>query len=127
MATLKDLKFWMKALNRFGDNIEVTGEYGSPSEKTIHFNLYTATNRYSVMAIERDENDYLGCNASCRKPRAGESWTRGRDLADGDLSAETWLKILSGIVSYEMVGLHKQGLTGNAQSEAIGETSCGGL
>ena len=46
---------------------------------------------------------YLGCIVSERKPRAGESWTRGNDLADGDFCEETWLAILRDIVKYEMV------------------------
>lgn len=48
----------------------------------------------------------LGCTASSRKPRAGEDWHRGSDLADGPLSEDTWRRILADIVSYEMVKVH---------------------
>lgn len=51
---------------------------------------------------------YLGCIASSRKPRAGETWTRGSDLHDGDLNKETWYGILADIVSYESVKIHKK-------------------
>ena len=35
-----------------------------------------------------NESSYLGCVAQARKPRAGEDWTRGSDLADGELDDE---------------------------------------
>ena len=46
---------------------------------------------------------YLGCTASTRKPRAGEDWDRGNDLPDGPFNRRTWIKILNGIVKYELV------------------------
>ena len=49
---------------------------------------------------------YLGCGSSSRKPRAGEDWHRGSDLADGPLTEETWHKIIGDIVSYELVRVH---------------------
>jgi hypothetical protein len=54
------------------------------------------------------DGGYLGCIAVNRKARAGEEWERGSDLADGPLTEETWRKILSDIVSYEMVRVHRQ-------------------
>ncbi len=78
--------------------------------RDMHVVFYTAKNRYSIRvklrgSSEEEENDsgYLRCIASSRTPRAGENWTRGRDLADGSLCYETWHKILADIVSYEMV------------------------
>ncbi|MEE8114809.1 MAG: hypothetical protein V3T23_10710, partial [Nitrososphaerales archaeon] len=59
-----------------------------------------------VGIVHDDGRTYLGCTASSRKPRAGEDWTRGSDLADGDLSLETWNKILGDIVAYELVRVH---------------------
>ena len=38
-----------------------------------------------------------------RKPRAGEDWNRGNDLADGPYSEETWREIVNDIVAYELV------------------------
>ena len=46
-------------------------------------------------------------SALTRKPRAGEDWNRGRDLADGSYTKETWDKIISNIVSYELVKVIK--------------------
>ena len=106
METLKDLDKWIEALNRFGSNIEVTFDSRSSDYfQHLRFRLYTDTNKYAFEAIT-GERSYLGCIASCRKPRAGEDWTRGRDLSDGNMSHETWVKILSDIVSYELVKVH---------------------
>ena len=55
----------------------------------------------------RVKADYLACECSCRRPYAGETWARGRDLADGKYCEETWLRILSDIAAYEMVRLGK--------------------
>lgn len=45
---------------------------------------------------------YLGCVVSNRHPRPGETWTRGSDLADGDLSEGTWDRIVQDILSVEL-------------------------
>ena len=79
----------------------------------IRFKVYTNDHCYSITALVEQRtvgqyHTYLGCIASSRKPRAGEDWTRGNDLADGELSLETWNKILADIVSYELVGVHRQ-------------------
>jgi hypothetical protein len=74
--------------------------------KASLFRFYTETNCYTINVIERDDGGYLGCTAAARKPRAGEDWTRGRDLADGPLTIETWRRILADIVSYEIVRVH---------------------
>ena len=73
--------------------------------------IYTNTNHYAIRyRLPTDTSTgYLGCIASSRMPRAGEDWTRGRDLHDGPFSRETWRGILADIVSYEMVKVHKPG------------------
>lgn len=78
-----------------------------------NFSVLFFTDRYSYAIRARPdwktetEGDagYLGCVASCRKVRAGESWTRGDDLADGPYSEKTWQGILADIVRHEMVAL----------------------
>jgi hypothetical protein len=68
---------------------------------TTHF--YTETHRYHISAcLHKDDSTYLGAIASTRKPRAGEDWTRGNDLPDGDFSQETWNKIKNAIIRYEL-------------------------
>ena len=111
MATLKDFDNWLNNLARFGrinDHVEeLNAEVG---RKDRRVKIYTDVNYYAISVREPTldkEDGYLGCITSCRKPRAGEDWTRGNDLADGPLTEETWLRILSDIISYEMVKIHK--------------------
>ena len=49
--------------------------------------------------------NYLGCTASCRTQRPGETWTRGSDLPDGKFNQETFDKIIFAVVGYELVEL----------------------
>lgn len=80
-------------------------ERGTTEARAI---IYTETNEYTIRAnAENSDRGYLGCSAMSRKPRAGENWNRGRDLADGSLSPETWHAILADIVSFELVRIHR--------------------
>ena len=116
-ATLQDFVGWMKRdLGRFADlpvYIEAAGHGGhgvgaAATEQFVHIRIYTATNRYRFRAVERsDDEGYLGCQGSGRKPRAGANYTGGRDLHDGPLTEETWARILAEIVSYEMVRVQR--------------------
>ncbi len=65
--------------------------------------IWTMNTVYSITASMHVLNPpgYLGCGACSRKPRTGETWERGNDLADGDFCEATWQKILQGIVRYE--------------------------
>lgn len=70
---------------------------------SLHTYLYTDNHSYQIGASFGSKDGYLGCIASCRKPRAGESHTRGNDLPDGKFNDDTWKSILRGIVRYELV------------------------
>jgi len=70
-----------------------------------YYRVYIFSERYDY-AI-RVKSDYLACECGCRQPYAGETWTRGRDLADGSYTEETWLHILGDIAAHEMVRLGK--------------------
>ncbi len=97
MTTIKDFKKWVrKDLYPVKASIVIEQE----SSDVVHLYLYTATNRYSIVAKQIEE--YLGCTASSRKSRPGEDWNRGNDLPDGKLSKKTWHRILYSIVRYEM-------------------------
>lgn len=76
------------------------GECGS-----IYVKIWTDTNEYrvciSLKPTGRLEDAYMGASASTRKPRAGETWTRGNDLPDGRFSDGLWRDILAAIVRYE--------------------------
>lgn len=65
--------------------------------------VWTVNNVYSITSSIHTlyPPGYLGLDAQSRKPRTGETWTRGNDLADGDFGEETWHKILCDIVHYE--------------------------
>ena len=84
---------------------EKEGE-GEPGRWKRVFYLYTDEYHYQIVAIDREEDDgYLGCQVSARKPRAGEDWTRGNDLPDGPFNRDTWNKILNAMINYELVPL----------------------
>ena len=68
-------------------------------------NQYTISIRFPTLADTDHKQGYMGCTATSRTPRAGETHTRGSDLADGPLNYDTWHQILADIVSYEMVRL----------------------
>ncbi len=79
-------------------------------EKGIRIKIFTNDNYYSIIAYPPNNEDYkgyLGCMGGSRKPRTGEDWSRGNDLADGKFSKETWIEILSDIIGYELVKIHR--------------------
>jgi len=100
----KQLVEWLGEF-RFDFDYETEKQERPDGHSVFRVRIYTFTNKYSIAA---SPPDYLGCIASARKPRAGEDWTRGSDLADGPFSRETWDKILTDIVAYEVVKIHRQ-------------------
>ena len=109
MTDIKEFRSWLKEAfdsNRVVEYEEqCIPEGGAETELRVY--LYTATNRYSIVAKSREDDDgYLGCIARCRKYRPGEDWHRGNDLPDGHFNKGTWIKILKGIVRYELQEIH---------------------
>jgi hypothetical protein len=123
---------WMKSISRYGelDNFSIVDYTPSkpqvPGEQyevgKLNFKIFTKEHVYSISCIlpysdSRTEGStqisgtnypgYLGCTVSTRKPRAGETWNRGNDLADGIYSYDTFMKIIQDIVSYELVKVIK--------------------
>lgn len=102
---LEELKRWDPATQQSWDDYLSTEERENPKECTkrtrevLHLTLYTNDHEYRISA----ETTYLGCIASVRKPRAGETWTRGNDLPSGAFNEDTWRAILQAIVRYELV------------------------
>jgi hypothetical protein len=80
-------------------NVDVEPDSG----ESIRVRIFTKNERYTIVATQK----YLGCTASNRKPRAGEDWTRGSDLPDGEFSRKTWERIKNRIVAYELVRVAK--------------------
>ena len=103
MATVKDLRRWM-VRDLLRPNIQIRSHPEASSDETyFRAFIFTATNKYSIVGIERHNGgtSYLGCIGGYRSERPGETWNRGNDLPDGSLSKKTWRKILAGIVRYE--------------------------
>lgn len=95
---------WMDMMkNGYRDSDIYMHEFEGDGEKGIRIGLFTDVNDYSIVAID----NYLGCTYSSRRPRAGEDWTRGGDLADGEFCQKTWVKILSDIIGAELVKIHR--------------------
>jgi len=103
MEWLKEICPWDKVV----DYCEFVSDSNPPMETKVR--IYTHDYRYAIVAKEssRPGHIYLGCQVSCRKPRAGEHWTRGSDLPDGEFNRETWEKIKNGIMRYELVKIVK--------------------
>jgi hypothetical protein len=117
--TIKDLKEWVKEdlgtrghAENYVHIVEDEGEgHGNGEyEHRFKFRLYTFLHEYAIVAVEKPDKGYLGCQVSTRRSRAGEHWTRGNDLPDGLLTRETWDKILKAIVIYELEQLSPVGL-----------------
>lgn len=133
-ATIEDFKLWLGNIGKFSRtprNIEVVTDEGEGygngvwSERyTVR--IYTDNNCYAITARDSNDSNYLGCTASNRKPRAGETWTRGNDLADGKLTKKTWHAILGDIVSYEMVDLNISSSRGVPDLPANDDGDCTG-
>jgi len=82
----------------------------SLDEKRIVVRLYTKNYYYPIHVIKPKNGKskgYLGAYVQNRKPRAGEEWTRGNDLPDGECNNETWNDIKNGILKYEFVKVVK--------------------
>ena len=92
---IEELRGFIGELGRWGKN----KAFWKYDEDSVAVRLYTDGHDYCIRATE---GGYLGCIVSCRKPRPGEDWTRGSDLADGKLDYETWNRILRDIVAYEL-------------------------
>ena len=75
----------------------------------IKIRVFSKDHAYHIHGQIQPDRDktYLGCVMSNRAPEAGESHTRGSDLPDGQLTWETWNRILIGIVAYELVPIRK--------------------
>lgn len=127
MATIEQFHRWVERdLARFGKSREdIMIQYGTLSDcrngvTASNIRIFTDNNEYRISVNTgtlregaglrermRARKGYLGCVASSRKPRAGETHHRGNDLPDGPLTEETWHSILAAIVAYELVKVHR--------------------
>ena len=107
------LEKWLRDICRWGIYEEFVNwleESNCPDEYKGKVVIYTHDNEYYITFInnKKDNKTYMGCTVSKRKPIAGETWTRGNDLPDGDFSLDTWNKIKDSIIAYELVKIAKK-------------------
>lgn len=108
---------WFKPIQRRGANLIDAAVLESTAnidgDETFHIRLFTSRRSYVIVvrpagiSSQGGENGYLGATVSKRMPRAGETWTRGNDLADGPYCKETWDQIVADILACELVRLGK--------------------
>jgi len=112
--TMDNFDKWLEQLiypREIDDFIEVLydgghGDNNGKFELKKRIVFYTDNNKYFIVAIDRNEDEgYLGCQVSTRKPRAGEDWERGNDLPDGPFNKKTLEQIKNAIIAYELVEL----------------------
>ena len=101
MDEKKQLQKWLEEFVRYGVEPLRRLRFSVTDGHLGKVIFCTATNTYAIVF----SHTYLGCVASSRVERAGENWTRGNDLADGDFSRATFDKIMRDVVAYEMVDL----------------------
>jgi len=104
-----ELALWLKAICRCSKLEDfIIADY---KEKILRLKFYTKENSYflTVNLPKYSENGkgYMMASFLSRKPRAGEDWNRGNDLADGPYSEKTWNRIVNKILSYELVKVVK--------------------
>lgn len=112
---------WLKEICRWGRDdwfLHWAREDDSPDEYWGRCYFYTHNNQYCITAKKySDGHTYLGCTVSSRKSLAGEDWTRGHDMPDGEFNRETWKKIKNAIIQNELVKVVKR-----VREETIDET-----
>ena len=67
--------------------------------------MFTSSNSYRIVCRYPTDTKKGSFSAygNSRIERAGERWTRGSDLAEGDYTWEGWYKVISDFFSYELV------------------------
>jgi len=111
ISVLKEFGYlfdWFKQVSRFS-KVEDFIYISDYKKGEIRLKIFTKDHTYHISAHlprkdeNRADNGYLGCIAETRKPRAGEDWNRGNDLADGGYGEKTWQEIKDDILAYELV------------------------
>ena len=101
------LKKWIN-IGKFFEASDFNFKLSKTHHWLIELELATNNNIYHISVHYRKSNQklsdlYMGCTMSSRRSRAGETWKRGNDLADGKFSEKLWNKILSDMLGAEMV------------------------
>jgi len=111
---IEDFDKWLKELvypKEVEDFIEVIYDGGQSQDDGTYeikkeVGFYTDNHKYFIVAVEKEmKKGYIRCVVNARKSRAGETWTRGNDLADGPFTRKTLERIKNRIIAYELVKL----------------------
>lgn len=109
LKEFSELSKWLKELGRFRKFEDYI--YISDYKKgEIRLKIFTREHYYPIVAklpTKERPDGYLGTYGQCRKPRAGEEWTRGNDLPDGAYSKKTWDSFKDCLIAYELVKVVK--------------------
>ncbi len=110
MASIKDLKAWFDRDLKFAKWDEsILVENSKEEEIAVRF--YTNVNEYMLEAQQREDGHvYVSGTARSRKPRAGMTTSRVRQLlpTPRPLNAHVWRRILGAILGLELVRLHRK-------------------
>jgi len=128
-----DLLKWLGSISRFS-KVEDFIYISDYKKGAVRLKIFTKDHQYNITAHLPKPNEfmpglknpktfsddgYLGCISDTRKPRAGEDWNRGNDLADGGYNEETWQKIKDDILAYELVKAVRNSPDKEPESKAI--------
>lgn len=94
---------WLKSIVYF-DNVKNNVLFFEKGKDRYTTYLFTDKYRYSISLKKPNDNydGYCGAMLKERKPNVGETWNRGRDLADGGYSEETFKRIEKDIIKNEL-------------------------
>jgi len=100
-----DLRKWLEEISRYKKIKDFVFISDYKEKELIKLKVYTKDHYYAISAHLPSEKKkgYLGCIGQVRKARAGEDWLRGRDLADGSYSKETWQELKDDVIAFELV------------------------
>ena len=90
---------YLHALNRYGVNTKIAILKSLKFEKTYHLYLYTREKEYSISVAP----NYIGAGYNNRYFDPLEGWRRGGDLADGEATEETFVRVLMSMLATELI------------------------
>ena len=108
--TYDDLKtaltFWLGEFALWRGASEMFRFHDTDDPQRGFVTMCTATRSYRLSFVAHEDGSaYLGCTMSSRIVRAGETWTRGNDLPDGEFARHTFDRITKSILALEFVTL----------------------
>jgi hypothetical protein len=106
MAAIDDLKEWFEVELRgasWDRNVQV--DDSDPANIDVRF--YTDVNEYNLTITEGADGAVMDAWVTARKARAGQPEARSRHLSRTPLNQRTWRRLLSAVVSTELVRIQR--------------------